>query len=415
MLERDRLSPRTVAVPTPKTLEEAMVLTMSYFDALGMAMTTFEIWQNLIRYRASYFEVTQALSTGPLAKILTEDRGYYSLRRPETAEDGAGSIHPGLEQIEQRFEKNKLSEFLWRRARNTARWLAMVPFVRSVSVANNVALDNAHPGSDIDLFITVQPGRLWTARFLVTAMTNLLGRRRYEEYVARRICLSFYCTDNVIDFEPLAISGGDLYLANWLLSLGTLWRHDADPREYTTPIASRFLPHNPWVRELFPQREPSTLTRRRQVLGMTARGARLGQKMGELVLASKIGAALERRMRRKQLAHMGKQVPTEIKTRTTHILVTDDILKFHEQDRRTAFRERALATYNAVIGGEVPTVVPPVSVVVPSVRVIRASKVATNKKEYPLGIPIMKMRKVAPVHANAIPRKRTRARAPASA
>src|SRR3990172_6346966 len=156
------------AFPKPRSLTEALVLTLAYFDALGMAVTAFEIWQNLIRFKASYAEVLEELTKKPLASIVTEARGFYSLRRPRD-EVESGGIHPGYEQIEQRFEKNKLSEFLWRRARSTAQWLTLVPFVRSISVANNVALDNAHPGSDIDLFITVQPGRLWTARFFVTA------------------------------------------------------------------------------------------------------------------------------------------------------------------------------------------------------------------------------------------------------
>jgi hypothetical protein len=316
-------------IPEPATLEDAVLLTLSYYDALGLPATAFEVWQNLIKFRASYLEVVRAMERLPLKSLLTVDRGYYSLR--------------DLDHIETRFTKQKVSEMRWRKARRTARWLAAVPFVTSVSVVNNVALNNANASSDIDLFITVKPGRLWTARLLVTALTNLLRRRRHARRIADRICLSFYVTDSAYNFEKLAVNGGDVYLAHWIFNLGTLWQRRG--RQSPQQELDR---HNPWIHQIFTQREFSPVSPRRQVGRVWSWVVRLAQAPLELVLQTRLGNWVEAKVRAFQLGWMHKTVPTEIKTPTSHILITDDMLKFHEQDRRLWFRERMLASYKTL-------------------------------------------------------------------
>lgn len=327
--------PGLYAIPQPQSAEEAVLLTLSYFDSLGLAVTAFEIWHNLIRYRASYREVLEILSSQGLKKKIVIDRGFYSLR--------------GRALIEKRFAKNKISDRKWRKARRYARWLSIVPFVTSVSVVDSVAYGKAKPKSDIDLFVVTKPGRIWTARIATTGLMHVLGHRRHGKRIKDRACLSFYATDQALDFSALKIEGGDLYLGNWLFVLGTIWQRRTKDQP---SLAKRLLEKNEWASILFPQRDLSPLSRRRRVEPFVSVFGRIPQATAEIILKTRLGGWLEQRVRRVQLKYMHKNAPTEIKTNTSHILISDDMLKFHEQDRRHWFRKKTLATYRSLLAKE---------------------------------------------------------------
>jgi predicted nucleotidyltransferase len=323
-------------------LTDAVLLTLSFFDALGMAVTAFEVWQQLIGHRATYREVNETLTSlaDPKgAALLTHERGFYSLR--------------GAAQIETRFLRNKTSEMLWRRARSTARLLSWIPFVTSVSVVNSVSMNNANENSDIDLLITVKPGRMWTARMLVTGVVNALGWRRHGKKISRRICLSFYLAESALDLKKMALPEGDLYLAHWMFSIATVWQRGID-------IQPQLLSQNPWAASIFPQQAVSPISARRRVEPSILLLTRPFQALAELTLKTKLGYRIEQKLRAWQLKLMQKSIPTEVRTRTSHILITDDVLKFHEQDRRVWFRERTLATFASLKAGKMlPAVTPP--------------------------------------------------------
>ena len=323
-------------LPKPQSVSEAILLTLAYFDAVGLPATTYEIWHYLIGHKASYYEVDAALHRSPVRDLVTHDRGYYSIRGQHA-----------LEHIAQRFEHQKRSEDLWRSARATATWLSAVPFVSSVSVANSAAVDNAGSASDLDLFIVAKPGRLWLSRFLVTGIVNVLGRRRHGVHVAGRACLSFYVTENALNFEQLTSVMRDPYLAHWILQLGTL----VDRGDLQQDLAQR----HPWVSEIFPQAVFSQMSVRRKVSQRTNWIARNVQSWTEQLLKGRLGSFIERRSRSFQLHWMKKEIPFESKTASQHIVITDDMLKFHEQDRRQWFMQKTIATYERLIANNLDT------------------------------------------------------------
>jgi len=262
---------------------------------------------------------------------VVQERGFYSLRDND--------------HIESRFTRNKISEQKWRRAKRVASWLVLVPFVTSVSVVDSVALDKATAKSDIDFFITVQSGRLWLTRLLVTGLTQILRYRRHGSHVADRVCLSFYATNQALELAAIAIPQGDLYLADWIFALGNLWCMPG------FDVQQALIKRNPWAATLFPQRRISKLAARRCVPARYARLARYWQRLLEKMLSARLGVYLEKKARRFQSSWMKKTIPTELKTPTAHILINDQMLKFHEQDRRLWLREKTLATFAALKAG----------------------------------------------------------------
>jgi len=335
-----------VHLPAPANLRDAILLSLSYLDAVGVAPTAYEVWRCLPRYQASYGEVYRTLRSDPLLRtVLHRDRGHVSLQSEEHIDD--------------RLQRGKLSERKWRRARSTAAALSLVPFVTSVSVANTVATGTARQESDVDLLITVKPGRMWTARLLATGVAFAMGRFRHGPRVADRMCLSFYLADNALALAPLALDGDDPYLAHWAGSLGTIWeRRPERGSDDAGSLGQRLFAANPWITQLMPNLLPQQPSDRRRAPATVDRLTTPLRRLAERVLSGARGGKLEQRLRARQLHRMGKPAPTEIRTATQHIVISDSVLKFHEQDRRTWFRERTLATYQHLSAGEMPDLSP---------------------------------------------------------
>jgi hypothetical protein len=92
-------------------------------------------------------------------------------------------------------------------------------------------MGEADVNSDIDLFIIAKKGNLWTVRFIVTTLTSMFGVRRRNthglqkwtpEYTARtknKFCLSFFITEEVMNFASIRLEPNDPYLDRWIYTL----------------------------------------------------------------------------------------------------------------------------------------------------------------------------------------------------
>ena len=88
------------------------------------------------------------------------------------------------------------------RAKKVAWLLNLVPFVRMISVSGSLARGEATQKSDIDFFVVVKSGRLYSGRAMVTLMVQMMGLRRYGDNIAGRICLNRYHTDDNLEIHP---------------------------------------------------------------------------------------------------------------------------------------------------------------------------------------------------------------------
>lgn len=85
-----------------------------------------------------------------------------------------------------------------------------IPFTRAVYLTGSYAEDRATPKSDIDFFIQVEPGFLWSTRLFVTAFVQLAGLRRTETNIPGQICLNWFAT-----FNAAAEQSGRVYKLLW--------------------------------------------------------------------------------------------------------------------------------------------------------------------------------------------------------
>lgn len=304
---------------------QAILRTLAYYDVFDVPLTGEELWRWLFPPEGVTVnlkdlpELEAAAETMVQAGQIERHDGYLTL--------------PGREAIvavrTARLLDNRKK---WKRAESTARFLELVPFVRMIAVVNSLAIDNARPDSDIDLLIVTAPGHLWIARLIVTGIVSLLGYRRSggrdTTNIANRVCLSFYLTTNALDLELLKRQADDPHFAFWTAQAVPLV-DDGTYEKYQTA--------NGWVTKLLPHAWEWDWRARR--LAPNA-GLRAIKQFYELFFNTPIGLWIETWARQRQLKRMSGDTASRSRQPDTDVVISDDVLKFHEQDRRLEYREK---------------------------------------------------------------------------
>jgi predicted nucleotidyltransferase len=226
-----------------------------------------------------------------------------------------------------RAERTVESQKRWQRAKTAARFLEIVPYVKHIGVVNTLAIDNTKPTSDIDFFIIVSPGRIWMARMMVTGILSMLSYRRHDAKIANRICLSFYVTRAAMDLAPLKLSHteDDPHLRFWASQMVPLMDDGA---------FQDFQGANTWITERLPNAWSSIRTEHQL---SPQNGLRSIKHAYEKFLALPPGTSIEDWARHTQLRKMASNTNSKAMLGTTEVVISENVLKFHEADRRKEY------------------------------------------------------------------------------
>lgn len=174
-------------------LAKCVLDTIVYYDVMDYPMTSFEVWKYLIDkngdlklQKYSLADIDKILTDERVDKLVEEYRGFFFLRGRK-------------ELVESRLEKNKLANEKFKLLQGAIFWLRMVPFVRMVAVTGSMAMKNTDKDSDMDLLVVLKHGKIFTGRTLFTAMTHLLGKRRYADKIQNRVCLNYFITTKSLE------------------------------------------------------------------------------------------------------------------------------------------------------------------------------------------------------------------------
>ncbi|MBI4250085.1 hypothetical protein HY622_00650 [Candidatus Uhrbacteria bacterium] len=309
-------------------LEHAIAKTIAFFDVFSYPVSLAEIRDFLLQGpgNVSTADIIDALRDSSfLADIIACERGYYLLR---TRQDLVGI----------RNQRYRIAEKKYGRALKAVQIIARVPFVRLISVVNSLAMSNADDQSDIDLFIAVQPGHVWTVRFIVTALLDIMGLRPKNDKKKDAICASFFASTDSYNMVGLQIADdpvtglGDSYLAWWVSRCIPLYDEGGE--------GEKFFQANEWAASLFPYRRFYLTGRLRRVsMGIVSHSIK---KSIEWFLAL-CGEGAERAARAIQWKILPKAL-REIVNSDTRVVMTDSILKFHQNDTRSEIRDQFIAT-----------------------------------------------------------------------
>lgn len=224
-------------------------------------------------------------------------------------------------------------EILWERVRTYLPFLQMVPFLKMLSVCNNLAFSTVNEKSDIDVFIVAKRGRLFVVRSIVTFLLHVLGVRRHDDKVAGRFCLSFFVDEEAMDLSAIALED-DVYLAYWLRSMLPIIENERG-------FASRFMSANLWAKAYFEDSESFALSRDK----FLGRNFFYGfvRRLSEFSLSGRFGNFVERKLKKWQLKRALAKAASA--SSEASLIISEHILKFHNVDRRRKYRRVWFDTY----------------------------------------------------------------------
>ena len=213
-------------------LKQAVLTTMAFFDIFNRPLKLKEIEEYLFRTAASEVDVAIMLKRLQNEGLIQEKNGYWFLKGKEKI-------------INIRRNRNQISKRKIKRALYYARFLKLIPFIKSISIANSLSFHNAKKSSDIDLFIITSKNRLWITRTLTTFLLKSLGvkRRKGKNHDPDRFCMSFYVTTKFLILKQIYRIPFDPYLSFWVAGLKPI---------YGIKIFNQFVAKNLWYKRELP-------------------------------------------------------------------------------------------------------------------------------------------------------------------
>ncbi|MFH1291744.1 MAG: hypothetical protein ABIH87_00915 [bacterium] len=297
-----------------KRLKQSIIKTLAYYDQFDHPLTKEELFRFLWQPPAiSYGLFLQEL------EILGIDckYGYYFL--------------PGREKLVEirrsRTVDNDHKHLVARRSAKKIRW---VPFVRAMLVCNNTSFEMAGQKSDIDVVIVAKQGRIWLARMFATLLLSIFCLRRTGKKTTNRICLSFYATDQALNFYKLKIAEPDIGLMYWIMQFVSIY----DPNG----IQEKILEQNQWIRTYLPNAFLSSTMGHRFMVKDNIFTKAL-KFFWEKSWQGMYGDTVEKQCKAMQKNKMSKNIHSVQDEPDTRVVISDEILKFHEKDRRIQYKE----------------------------------------------------------------------------
>ncbi len=307
-------------------LERAILSTVVYFDIFNYPLTETEIYKwlylqegkKITKSAFGILDIKKKIEKSEYLKNkINFKHGYYYLG--------------GREELIFRRKKNHIVALKrWQKLQRICYLLKVIPFVRLIAACNTMAIHDIKPTSDIDVFIIVKSGRIWLTRFLITTLVGIIGQWRHKDNIANKICLSFYTTDTNLNFYNLSKKPYDIYLIYWIALVVPLLDRG---------IYNKFMQANNWIKESLPNLynyEPIIYERKVSLGGITD----MINKIWEKILAKKGGDKLEDYLRKIQMIKMEKNYFSAAKKNNTDVIISDQMLKFHEVDKRVEYREK---------------------------------------------------------------------------
>ncbi len=213
-----------------KTLEKAILKTLIYSDIFDFPLKGWEAHKWLIGEKANLHRIEEGLAKLVKNKKVVEKQGYFSLN--------------GREQlIVGRLRREKTAREFNTTARRVARILKVIPWIKLVGISGGLAIENVSKKDDIDFFVVTDVGRIWISRLMILGLLSALGLRR-KRSDNRAIAAGKICVNMVVDYEHLAQSRQDLYVAHEVLQMRVLWQRDQ--------IYSKYLLDNEWTQDFLP-------------------------------------------------------------------------------------------------------------------------------------------------------------------
>jgi hypothetical protein len=213
---------------------------------------------------------------------------------------------------------NTHEKYLFEKTQKYIKYIAWIPGIEMIAVCNSLAFYATHEDSDIDLFIITEPQRLWIVRTCITCIFSLLGVWRKHEDIRGNFCLSFFITKEAMNLESIAIED-DIYLLGWIKTLKPILNHNDTYNEFLEA-------NREWI-QLAEEEKQDNLKYVEIIKNKIPKNNVLLNRIEQLLKTIFFPKTL------RQYNKLGKP---------WWVILSEHILKFHDQDRRKIIREKIL-------------------------------------------------------------------------
>ena len=290
------------------TLEKAIVATVAYFDIFEYPVTLLEMYNFIYADtrglgEVSLYDISKALDESEmLHEKISSGEGFFYLTNRESL-------------VTTRLQRYSISDSKFTIAKRAVSILKSIPFIEMIGVCNTVGLNNASEKSDIDLLIITRPHTIWVTRLLVMLLTQIMGLRIHNSIHTDKLCLSFFVDTKSLDFSQLRSRERDTHFAFWLAGIMPI---------FGAQRFAEYIQENLWVKDMLPN-----MPLRRASLRRRVSDERFGVSKILEPLSSLNGVA-----RWIQMALFSNKKKELARQENSNVIISDSILKFHENDRR---------------------------------------------------------------------------------
>ena len=215
-------------------------------------------------------------------------------------------------------EPNNHEVQLFERGQEYIQKLSKIPGIEMIAIVNSLSMYATHKDSDIDLFIITKPGMIWFVRFFCTLILWKNWVWRKWEDIASNFCLSFFITTDALGLSKIAIEN-DIYLYYWIYYMKPIF--------IKNDTYYRFLESNTWVKI----DENQKMENEKYKINVSDKNWNK-----RIEFYKKINQFIRYFLLPKT---MGSQIKL---WNPEWVIISDMILKFHDQDRRKKIRDTIL-------------------------------------------------------------------------
>lgn len=301
----DRYSFKPMSRIVPRQIDfakKSIFAALAFFDIFDYPLTLEEIQKYLYKsnLKISLNKIKEILNK---SSNISERNGLFFLKGRENICDSL-------------LERRAYYEKFLKKIKKYCKFFKIIPFLRFVSLCNIMGAPKKE--SDIDLFIVAKSNRLFIVRILVTLLFHLFGIRRHKSKISGRFCLSFYITDHRLNLSKIFIKPEDPYMYYWLRTMRLIF---GDEKLYREFLLTNGVVLSDW-----------NLSSLIEDNGFFLKNIR---KIFEKILSGKSGDFFEKKLgswqKKRAFKKQKKLEPNN------GVIISDDMLKFHDKDRRRLF------------------------------------------------------------------------------
>ncbi|OGH90217.1 MAG: hypothetical protein A2507_00180 [Candidatus Magasanikbacteria bacterium RIFOXYD12_FULL_33_17] len=308
-------------------IQESILKTLAYFDIFDYPLTKSELRKFLwLASKLVEKEFLFNLENLLIQKQIETEHNFYFLKDRK-------------DNVKNRQLKIKLVEEKLVIAKKAVKKLRYVPFLRSVFICNTVAAGVPNNDSDIDVFIIAKKNYLWLVRFFSTIILKFFRLRTSELNHKNRMCLSFYATDTNLNLEKLQMNNrDDVYLVYWILQLIPIYDQ--------TNLYQSILRANKWLNNYVNLQEDNYYLPEYLQVKDNKNSLKI-KKFFEKFFENK--KYLLKLIEKIQYNKVRKNYGLYADMSDSRVVISDEFLKFHENDRRKEYSDKWVAKFKEIL------------------------------------------------------------------